>query len=64
MNGAECLMQTARDAGIDVCFANPGTTEMPLVAAMDSAPGFRAILGLSDGDGVASCLFASFRWRF
>jgi acetolactate synthase-1/2/3 large subunit len=49
MNGAECLMQTARDAGIDVCFANPGTTEMPLVAAMDSVPGFRAILGLFEG---------------
>jgi len=42
-------MQTARDAGIDVCFANPGTTEMPLVAAMDSVPGFRAILGLFEG---------------
>ena len=49
MNGAECLMQTARDAGIDVCFANPGTTEMPLVAAMDSVPGLRAILGLFEG---------------
>jgi len=49
MNGAECLMQTACDAGIGVCFANPGTTELPLVAAMDRIPGFRAILGLFEG---------------
>jgi acetolactate synthase-1/2/3 large subunit len=49
MNGAECLVQTARGAGIDVCFANPGTTELPLVAAMDSVPGIRAILGLFEG---------------
>ncbi|MFQ5416621.1 MAG: acetolactate synthase large subunit [Myxococcota bacterium] len=49
MNGAEALMQTARDAGIDICFANPGTTEMPLVAAMDRVPGIRAILGLFEG---------------
>jgi len=49
MNAAESLMQTAKDAGIGVCFANPGTTEMPLVAAMDRIPGIRAILGLFEG---------------
>jgi len=49
MNGAEALMHTARTAGIDVCFANPGTTEMPLVAALDSVPGLRGILGLFEG---------------
>ena len=49
MNAAESLMQTAKDAGIAVCFANPGTTEMPLVAAMDRIRGIRAILGLFEG---------------
>ena len=49
MNGAESLIRTALAAGVDVCFANPGTTEMPLVAALDAAPGFRAVLGLFEG---------------
>src|SRR5947207_9478010 len=49
MNGAESLLKTAAAAGINVCFANPGTTEMPLVAALDTVPGVRAILGLFEG---------------
>jgi acetolactate synthase-1/2/3 large subunit len=49
MNGAEALLTTARDAGMDVCFANPGTTEMPLVAALDSVRGIRPVLGLFEG---------------
>ncbi len=49
MNGAESLIRTAIAAGVEVCFANPGTTEMPLVAALDSADGMRAILGLFEG---------------
>src|SRR5512139_1227821 len=49
MNGAESLMRTARQAGIEVCFANPGTTEMQLVAALDSVGGMRAVLGLFEG---------------
>ncbi|HBZ70155.1 MAG TPA: acetolactate synthase large subunit, partial [Deltaproteobacteria bacterium] len=49
MNGAESLLRTARAAGIDVCFANPGTTEMPLVAAFDAVPGIRPVLGLFEG---------------
>lgn len=49
MNGAEILIRTALAAGIDVCFANPGTTEMPLVAALDSIDGMRAVLGLFEG---------------
>jgi acetolactate synthase I/II/III large subunit len=48
-NGAESLIRTAVQAGIDVCFANPGTTEMPLVAALDAVPGMRAVLGLFEG---------------
>ncbi len=49
MNGAESLIQTAKAAGVEVCFANPGTTELPLVAALDAAPGVRAVLGLFEG---------------
>src|SRR3990172_5925766 len=49
MNGAESLIRTARAAGVEVCFANPGTTEMPLVVALDSVPGIRAVLGLFEG---------------
>src|SRR5277367_3534792 len=49
MNGAESLIRTAIAAGVEVCFANPGTTEMPLVAALDSVDGLRPILGLFEG---------------
>src|SRR5438034_7204719 len=49
MNGAESLIHTALDAGIEVCFANPGTTEMPLVRALDDVPGMRAVLCLFEG---------------
>ena len=49
MNGAESLIQTAVGAGVEVCFANPGTTEMPLVAALDSVRGVRCVLGLFEG---------------
>jgi acetolactate synthase-1/2/3 large subunit len=49
MNGAESLIATALAAGVEVCFANPGTTEMPLVAALDATPGMRAVLGLFEG---------------
>ena len=49
MNGAESLIRTALAAGVEVCFANPGTTEMPLVAALDAIPGMRSVLGLFEG---------------
>ena len=49
MNGAESLLRTAAAAGIRVCFANPGTTELPLVAAFDSDSGIRPILCLFEG---------------
>lgn len=48
MNGAEAIIRTAREAGIEVCFANPGTTELPLVAALDSVGGIRSVLGLTE----------------
>ena len=49
MNGAAFIISSAMKAGIDICFANPGTTEMPLVNALDSVPGMRAVLGLFEG---------------
>jgi len=49
MNGAEALIRTAAAAGVEVCFANPGTTEMHLVAALDAAPGVRPVLALFEG---------------
>jgi len=49
MNGAESLVRTLADAGVDVCFSNPGTSEMHFVAALDSVAGVRPILGLFEG---------------
>ncbi len=49
MNGAEALIQTLADNGVEVCFANPGTSEMQLVAALDGQPKMRAVLGLFEG---------------
>jgi len=49
MNGAELLLRTAQKAGVEVCFANAGTTELPLVAAFDSVPGVRPVLALFEG---------------
>jgi acetolactate synthase-1/2/3 large subunit len=49
VNGAEAVLRAAVDAGVDTCFANPGTTEMPFVAAMDSTPGLRSVLCLFEG---------------
>ncbi len=49
MNGAEALIRTAASSGVDLCLANPGTTEMQLVAALDAVPGIRSVLGLFEG---------------
>ena len=49
MNGARALIQTLVDAGVDVCFANPGTSEMHFVAALDEVPGMRGVLALFEG---------------
>lgn len=49
MNGAESLVGTLVDCGVDVCFANPGTSEMQFVAALDRVDGMRAVLGLFEG---------------
>ena len=47
--GASSLVDTARRAGVEVCFANPGTTEVPIVGALDRVPGMRVVLGLFEG---------------
>ena len=39
MNGADSLCETLLASGIDTCFANPGTSEMHFVAALDRQPG-------------------------
>ena len=48
MKGAEHLLQGAVASGLEVCFTNPGTTELPIVAALESAP-IRPVLGLAEG---------------
>ena len=49
MNGAESLVRTLVDCDVNVCFANPGTSEMHFVAALDRVPGMRCVLGLFEG---------------
>lgn len=49
MNGAQALIRTLVGCGVDVCFANPGTSEMHLVAALDSVPDMRGVLCLFEG---------------
>ena len=49
MNGAESLVHTLLGSGVDTCFANPGTSEMHFVAALDRIPGMRCVLGLFEG---------------
>lgn len=49
MNGAQALMKTLVNAGVEVCFSNPGTSEMHFVAALDSEPRMRAVLCLFEG---------------
>jgi acetolactate synthase-1/2/3 large subunit len=49
MNGAESLARTLAAGGVEVCFANPGTSEMHFVAALDQVDGIRSILCLFEG---------------
>src|SRR5215207_4911792 len=48
MNGAESLVRTLVASGVSTCFANPGTSEMHFVAALDRVPGMRCVLGLAE----------------
>jgi acetolactate synthase-1/2/3 large subunit len=47
--GAQALIRTLLDAGVNTCFTNPGTSEMHFVAALDGAPEMRAVLTLFEG---------------
>jgi acetolactate synthase-1/2/3 large subunit len=49
MNGAQSLIRTLVGCGVDVCFTNPGTSEMHFVAALDDVAEMRAVLGLFEG---------------
>lgn len=49
MKGANLVIRTAVQAGISVCFTNPGTTELPLVNALDQESHIHTILGLFEG---------------
>jgi acetolactate synthase-1/2/3 large subunit len=49
MNGAESLVRTLIAGGVNVCFTNPGTSEMHFVAALDKVAGMRCVLGLFEG---------------
>ncbi len=54
MNGAEGVLKTLADAGVDVCFSNPGTSEMQMVAAFDREPRVRPILCLFEGGATGA----------
>ena len=49
MNGADTLVQTLLAGDVNVCFANPGTSEIHIVSALDHAPAMRCVLGLFEG---------------
>ncbi|AME28534.1 acetolactate synthase large subunit [Burkholderia sp. PAMC 26561] len=49
MNGAESLVRTLLASGVDTCFANPGTSEMHFLAALDRVGTLRCVLGLAEG---------------
>src|SRR5271169_2867993 len=49
MNGAESLVRSLVAGGVEVCFANPGTSEIHIVSALDKLPGMRCVLGLFEG---------------
>ena len=49
MIGADALVGTLIGGGVDTCFANPGTSEMHLVAALDRSTSVRCVLGLFEG---------------
>ncbi len=49
INGAGALIQTLADCGVELCLANPGTSEMHLVQALDGVPEIRSVLALFEG---------------
>lgn len=49
MNGAQALIETLANCGVELCLANPGTSEMHLVQGLDRVPQMRSVLGLFEG---------------
>ncbi|MCZ4352018.1 acetolactate synthase large subunit [Roseovarius aestuarii] len=49
MNGAESVVRSLHAGGVDTCFANPGTSEMQFVDALDRTKLMRCVLGLFEG---------------
>jgi acetolactate synthase I/II/III large subunit len=49
VNGAQALIRTLVASGVNVCFTNPGTSEMHFVAALDDVPEMRGVLTLFEG---------------
>ena len=49
MNGATALINTLADCGVEFCIANPGTSEMHLVQALDAVPRVKSVLALFEG---------------
>ena len=54
MNGAQALIRTLVGSGVDVCFSNPGTSEMHFVAALDAVPQMRGVLCLFEGTATGA----------
>lgn len=54
MNGAETLVETLLAGGVEICFANPGTSEMHFVAALDKYPDMRCVLCLFEGGATGA----------
>jgi len=53
MNGARALIETLANCGVELCLANPGTSEMHLVQGLDQVPGMRSVLALFEGSAPA-----------
>lgn len=54
VNGAEALVATLEACGVTACFANPGTTELEIVAALDRSAGIRSVPVLFEGVAVGA----------
>lgn len=54
MNGAESLVRTLLSCDVNVCFTNPGTSEMHFVAALDQVPGMHCVLALFEGSATGA----------
>lgn len=54
MNGAEAVLKTLADCGVEICFSNPGTSEMQMVAAFDREPRVKPVLTLFEGGATGA----------